>query len=55
MNVKEQGRRRFLKQGAALAGLAVGGIRSAGGQTPGSGKPELKPESYFPIQCGSLG
>ncbi|HJO38294.1 MAG: sulfite dehydrogenase [Vicinamibacterales bacterium] len=32
MNAKEQGRRRFLKSGAALAGLAVGGPPSASGQ-----------------------
>jgi len=29
MKAKELGRRRFLKEGAALAGLAVGAIRSA--------------------------
>jgi len=31
MNAKEAGRRQFLKQGAGLAGLAVGAIRSASG------------------------
>ena len=38
MNAKKRGRRRFLKEGAALAGLAVGAgaIRSASGQTLGS-------------------
>ncbi|OFW29035.1 MAG: sulfite dehydrogenase [Acidobacteria bacterium RIFCSPLOWO2_12_FULL_60_22] len=38
MNAEERGRRRFLKDGAALAGLAVGAgaIRSASGQTLGS-------------------
>ena len=34
MNAKEPGRRRFLKQGAALAGLALGGVGTAGAQTP---------------------
>ncbi|MGH9783621.1 MAG: sulfite dehydrogenase [Terriglobia bacterium] len=33
---KEHSRRRFLKGGVALAGLAAGGIRPASGQTPGS-------------------
>ena len=33
MNSKQFGRRRFLKDGAALAGMAVGAVRSAGGQT----------------------
>jgi len=32
MNTKERSRRRFLKEGAALAGLAVGGVRSVSGQ-----------------------
>ena len=32
MNSKQSGRRRFLKEGAALAGLAVGAIRSASAQ-----------------------
>ena len=32
MNAKERNRRRFLKEGAALAGLAVGATRFAGGQ-----------------------
>ena len=44
MKSKELGRRRFLKNGAALAGLAVGGIRSAGGETTGSDKPESRPK-----------
>ena len=34
MNLKQSDRRRFLKEGVALAGLAVGAIRSASGQTP---------------------
>ena len=33
MKAKESGRRRFLKEGAVLAGLVVGGIRSASGHT----------------------
>ncbi|MBI2817931.1 MAG: sulfite dehydrogenase [Acidobacteria bacterium] len=36
MDAKQPGRRRFLKSGAALAGLAVSGIRPAAGQTPGA-------------------
>ena len=44
MNPKERGRRRFLKEGAALAGLAVGAIRSASGQTLGSAIPEVSPK-----------
>ena len=44
MNAKEQNRRRFLKKGAALAGFAVGAIRSASGQTPGSEIPEVHPK-----------
>ena len=38
MNNKQSGRRRFLKEGAALAGLAVAAIRTANGQTPGTKK-----------------
>ncbi len=34
MNPKDSGRRRFLKNGAALAGLAVGAVRSAKAETP---------------------
>ena len=41
MNVKKRGRRRFLKD-AALAGLAVGGVRSASAQTPA---PEAPPKN----------
>ncbi len=44
MKSKELGRRRFLKNGAALAGLAVGGIRPASGETTGSDKPESRPK-----------
>jgi sulfane dehydrogenase subunit SoxC len=39
MNTKGRGRRRFLKEGAALAGLALGTIPSAKGQASGSGAP----------------
>ena len=40
MNLKQFGRRKFLKQGAALAGLAVGGIGTVSGQRPESEMPE---------------
>ncbi len=40
---KPRGRRRFLKEGATLAGLAVGAIRSASGQTVGSEIPAAPP------------
>src|SRR6202790_2498817 len=40
MNSKETGRRRFLKNGAALAGLAVGTVRPASGQSVGPEKSE---------------
>jgi sulfane dehydrogenase subunit SoxC len=43
MNSEQNDRRRFLKDSAALAALAVGGIRSASGQTPGYGTPEVSP------------
>ena len=49
MDAKERGRRRFLKEGAALAGLAVGAIRSASGQALGREKPEVQskgPRAY---------
>ncbi len=45
MNSKGRGRRRFLREGAALAGLAVGAISSASGQTAGS---ETPPEGRWP-------
>jgi sulfane dehydrogenase subunit SoxC len=44
MNLNQSSRRRFLKNGAALAGLAVGAIRSASGQAPGSESPEARPK-----------
>ena len=49
MNSKQSGRRRFLKESAALAGLAAvgaGAIRSASGQTIGSETPALRPDDY---------
>ena len=49
MNSRQSDRRRFLKEGAALAGLAVVGaesIRPASGQTPGSETPAVRPEDY---------
>ena len=42
MNDKELGRRRFLKEGAALAGLAAGAVRSASGQTSGNEPSEAR-------------
>ena len=44
MKAKGRGRRRFLRQGVALAGLAVGAIRSASGQTLGSETPGVPPQ-----------
>ena len=44
MKPQGRGRRRFLKQGAALAGLAVGAVRSVSGQTLGSGTSEACPK-----------
>ena len=45
MDAKKPGRRRFLKEGAVLAGLAVGAIRTPAGraQTPGTATPERRP------------
>src|SRR3990167_8175959 len=40
MNSKQSGRRRFLKDGAVLAGLAVGAIRSASGQADTGTEPQ---------------
>ena len=40
MNSKQSGRRRFLKDGAVLAGLAVGAIRSASGQAATGTEPQ---------------
>jgi sulfane dehydrogenase subunit SoxC len=41
---KESGRRRFLKNGAALAGLAVGAMQPASGQDSGAEKTEARPK-----------
>jgi len=41
---KESGRRRFLKNGAALAGLAVGAIQPSSGQDAGAEKTEARPK-----------
>ena len=42
MDSKKPNRRRFLKGGAAVAGLAAGAVRSASGETPASGAPPKK-------------
>src|ERR1700732_1830952 len=42
MNSKQSGRRRFLKNGAALAGLAVGAMQPASAQSAGTEKPEAR-------------
>src|ERR1700694_3859504 len=42
MDPKKPNRRRFLKGGAAMAGLAAGAIQSSSGQTPASGAPPKK-------------
>ena len=44
MNPQGRGRRRFLKEGVALAGLAVGAIRSASAQTLASEISEARPK-----------
>ncbi len=44
MNSRKSDRRELLKQGAAVAGLAVGAIRSAQGQTP---MPEVRPNELY--------
>ena len=46
MNSKQSDRRRFLKEGAALAGLAVGAVRAARGQTTGIETLGLRPDDY---------
>ena len=48
MNGKERDRRRFLKEGAALAGLAVGAMRTASGQAPPSKESEVAPIGFRP-------
>jgi sulfane dehydrogenase subunit SoxC len=44
MHSKRLGRRRFLKEGAAIAGVTAGLIRSASGQTAGSEAPPEMPK-----------
>jgi hypothetical protein len=44
MNTKPSGRRRFLRDGAALAGLALGAGRSASGATLGTETPQAHPK-----------
>ena len=44
MKAKKHGRRQFLKEGAALAGLAAGAIRSASGQTLASEISDVRPQ-----------
>ena len=47
MNSRKSGRRRLLKQGATVAGLAVGAIRAAQGQTSGSQALEVRPNELY--------
>ena len=53
MNTKEHGRRRFLKESAALAGLAVAGARFAraqdgpAGTIPNVNAPDFNPPGMF--------
>ena len=47
MKSKQSGWRRSLKEGTALAGLALGGIRSASSQTVGSATPEVRPKDWY--------
>lgn len=44
MKIKQSDRRRFLKESAALAGLAAATIRAASSQTPGSERPAVLPD-----------
>ena len=46
MKAKEHGRRRFLKESVALAGLAVGAIRSASAQTLAPETPAAPPKDF---------
>ena len=65
MNLTQSGRRRFLKNTAAFAGLAAAGVRSASGQmanlnAPPSGEKDLHEygaRSHYEtsIRTGSLG
>src|SRR5690242_11241209 len=47
MKAKHLGRRRFLKNGAALASLAVAGIGTAKGETAASDKPEPRSKNLY--------
>jgi hypothetical protein len=53
MDSKPRNRRGFLKEGAALAGLALGTARSASGQTPGPQAPVAGAHSKDPKEVGS--
>src|SRR6266404_3129066 len=53
MKSKQSGRRRFLKDSAALVGLAAGGVRLVSGEE--TTKPETKPEGYVHFGFRSLG
>ena len=56
MNSKQSSRRRFLKNGTALAGLAVGAIRSASGQRVASEQPEAPPnQPPSPLDTAAYG
>src|SRR5882672_1897250 len=44
MNSKQSARRKFLRDSAALAGLAVGSVRLASGQEPAPGSAEKTPK-----------
>lgn len=46
MSIQQRGRRRFLKESAALTGLAVGAIRSVSGQTLTAENPEVRAKDY---------
>ncbi len=52
MDAKNRGRRRFLKESAALAGLAVGAIGSAKGQIIGTETTEGRPKDSYPYAYG---
>ena len=62
---KKQGRRRFLKSGAMLAGMAVGAVRTAGGETLEAESSDIRPKDLHAygersrletsIRTGSLG
>jgi len=46
MNSDRRGRRRFLKECAAVTGLAVTGVNTASGQRDGTGSLEPRPKGY---------